>query len=138
MTNPSEGNVDPMSRNIGRPSHINKAQSKNGRTDISTDITNEEIQAHWEEVERIVSRRDPVLIQQGFETYIRELPQLLTENREGQMVAYSGNARVAIAPTDRRLRLMLAKGGFNETGKLFITCVTSVDYDEFIVGLDSE
>ena len=71
------------------------------------------------EIQRIVARRKPELIQQGIEAYKRDLPRLLAENRYLQHVAYRGNEMVAIAASSRQLDKKLAKLGLMDMGELF-------------------
>ncbi len=82
------------------------------------------------EVQRIVARRKPELIQQGVEAYKRDLPQLLAENRYLEQVAYRGNELVAFGATDRQLRKRLAKKGFTDWGELFVTTIEPLEIDE--------
>lgn len=82
------------------------------------------------EVERIVARRKPELIQQGIEAYKRDLPRLLAENRYRQQVAYRGNELIAFAATTRQLWKKLEKLGFSDMGELFMTVVEPPEIDE--------
>jgi hypothetical protein len=82
------------------------------------------------EVERIVARRKPELIQLGIQAYLRDLPRLLAENRSGQLVAYRGNDLVAFGGSYRKLRKRLAKKGFTDWGELYVNCIAPLDIDE--------
>jgi hypothetical protein len=82
------------------------------------------------EVERIVARQKPELIQKGIEAYQRDLPRLLAENRYRQHVAYRGNEMVAIAATERKLWKKLEKLGLTDMGELYTTIVAPLDIDE--------
>jgi hypothetical protein len=82
------------------------------------------------EVERIVARQNRALIQQGVEAYLRDLPRLLAENRDRQMVAYRGNELVAFGASYRQLRKRLAKKGITDWGELFVTSIAPLEIDE--------
>ena len=82
------------------------------------------------EIQRIVAQRNPELIQQGIETFKRDLPRLLAQNRYRQLVAYRGNELIAFGVTDRQLKRRLAKKGFTNRGELFITCIAPLEIDE--------
>jgi len=82
------------------------------------------------EIQRIVARRKPELIQQGVEAYKRDLPLLLAENRYRQKVAYRGNELVAFGATYRQLQKRLVKKGFTDRGELFITSIAPLQIDE--------
>ena len=82
------------------------------------------------EVERIVARQKPELIQKGIEAYQRDLPRLLAENRYRQHVAYRGNEMVAIAATEHKLWKKLEKVGLTDMGELYTTVVAPLQIDE--------
>ncbi|MGP0069271.1 MAG: hypothetical protein ACLQGP_37430 [Isosphaeraceae bacterium] len=82
------------------------------------------------EIERIVARRKPELIQQGIDAYQRDLPRLLAENRYLHHVAYHGNAMVAIAATERKLWKKLEKLGLTDMGELYTTVVAPLQIDD--------
>jgi hypothetical protein len=72
------------------------------------------------------------VVQQGYRTYIRDLPVLLRAKREGYMVAYRGNKQLDISRSDRTLHRLLTKRPDYESIKdeLFVTRVTVLDADE--------
>jgi hypothetical protein len=82
------------------------------------------------EIKRIVSQRNLPLIEEGVEAYKRDLPQLLSENRYRQLVAYRGSELVAFGSTHRQLRRRLEKKGFTNRGELFIISVAPLEIDE--------
>jgi hypothetical protein len=82
------------------------------------------------EIQRILARQNPELIQQGIEAYKRDLPRLLAENRYRQKVAYRGNELIAFAATFRQLKKRLAKKGFTDWGELFMTSIWPLDIDD--------
>jgi hypothetical protein len=82
------------------------------------------------EVERIVARRKPELIQQGIDAYQRDLPRLLAEKRYLQHVAYRGSEMVAIAATEGKLWKKLEKLGLTDMGELYTTVVAPLQIDE--------
>lgn len=103
---------------------------------MGTIITEDEIKSYRELASAKLARRNTALIQQGFQAYLRDLPQLLREDCEGYMVAYCGDARVALARTERRLQRVLARQGFaGREGELFMTRVTVLDAEEFGVDI---
>jgi hypothetical protein len=88
------------------------------------------MRARAAEVERIVARRKPELIQQGIDAYQRDLPRLLAEKRYLQQVAYRGNEMVAIASTRGKLWKKLEKMGLTDMGELYTTVVAPLQIDE--------
>jgi hypothetical protein len=70
--------------------------------------------------------------QEGHRAYLRDLPGLLRAKREGHMVAYRGEERLGISPSDSKLYQMLAKLSNYEQIKteLFITRVTILDAEQ--------
>lgn len=72
------------------------------------------------------------VVQQGYRTYIRDLPVLLGARREGYMVAYRGSKQLDISRSGRTLHRHLTKRPEYEAIKdeLFITRVTVLDADE--------
>ncbi len=82
------------------------------------------------EVEQIVARRKPELIQQGIDAYQRDLPRLLAEIRYLQQVAYRGNEMVAIASTRDKLWRKLEKLGLTDMGELYTTVVAPLQIDD--------
>lgn len=77
------------------------------------------------------------VVQQGYRTYIRDLPVLLRAKREGYMVAYRGNKQLDISRSDRTLHRLLTKRPDYELIKdeLFVTRVTVLDADELGISL---
>ena len=76
-------------------------------------------------------------LEQGFRAYVRDLPQLIKDKREGHMIAYHGEEMVGIAPTDGKLHQILArKPHFDQIKEdTFVTRVTAMDAAEYGVRL---
>jgi hypothetical protein len=76
-------------------------------------------------------------VQQGYRTYIRDLPGLLRSKREGYMVAYRGTKRLDMSRSGLTLRRTLAKRPDYDAIKdeLFVTRVTLLDADEHGISL---
>jgi len=107
-------------------------RGKNMRTTIIEGDTRAYQRLANEKISQICTEK----VQQGFEAYLRDLPRLLKAGREGHMVAYCGDVQAGIAPTGRKLRRNLGKGGFaRREGELFVTRVTTLDADEFGVDI---
>jgi hypothetical protein len=79
-----------------------------------------------------VSSRRYARLRQGYQAYVRDLPQLLKENHEGQMVAYLGNAQIGIAPTNNELHKTLSQNPkYTKRMKdVLVKRVTILDADE--------
>jgi hypothetical protein len=93
------------------------------------DITDEEINAREDFVNRRLTPENVVLIREGIEAYKAERPQLIEDHKCRQMVAYRGSERVALAPTDRELEEILKQKRIEDRGGLFITCVLPPDVE---------
>src|SRR5271155_5540871 len=116
-----EMSIDSQRVDAGTGVAISDPPVSSARVGGSTDLFDRQAQEYQAELERIIARRKPELIQQGVEAYKRDLPRLLAENRYLQHVAYRGNDMVAIASTNRKLWKKLRKQGLTDIGELFTT-----------------
>jgi hypothetical protein len=84
-----------------------------------------------EAIREVLKKRDQPMINEGMNTYLRDLPQLLAKHRN-DMVAYRGAEQLAIAPSSKKLHHLLRRQGIEDEGNLFITCVVSLGDDQDI------
>ncbi len=78
-------------------------------------------------IERTISRQNCALIEEGIESYKRELPKLIEARKEFHKVAYRGSERVGIAPTYHKLERLLKKKGFSDERELFIISIAPME-----------
>jgi hypothetical protein len=87
------------------------------RLDTSVDtvdidmLNNDDTEPKDREAESVppgISPRRFARLRAGYRAYVRDLPQLLKEHHEGHMVAYLGNAKIGIAPTNNQLHEALS------------------------------
>jgi hypothetical protein len=97
---------------------------------MNNDINDEEIRTRKSRIDRILTQETMALIQQGIEAYKRDLPQLLEANEYGHMVAYEADKQVALAPTDRKLKKILAGKNLVGRADLFITYIAPLDGED--------
>ena len=82
---------------------------------------------------KILARQDPKIVNKAFNTYLRELTDLLENGDEGKMVAYVKGKRVAIAPTPEALTETLRDQKLEHADGLFIRRVTETDAVDYSI-----
>jgi hypothetical protein len=78
-------------------------------------------------IERVLSERDSNHIKEGIESYKRDLPQMLREQKERHVVAYDGSQRVGIAKTREELLTELKRKGLANNSSVFIKIISSLE-----------
>jgi hypothetical protein len=81
-------------------------------------------------IERIRSKENHALIEEGIEAYKRDLPRLLEERKQHQMVAYRGHEQVALAPTYRKLRRQLERKKLTDESELFMIHIAPLEEEQ--------
>ncbi len=79
-----------------------------------------------------ISPRHHARLRAGYRAYVRDLPQLLKEQHEGHLVAYWGNVKIGIAPTNNQLHEALTGNPkYTTHNNLLVKRVTVLDAEEF-------
>jgi hypothetical protein len=78
-------------------------------------------------IEHAISRENRALIEEGIDSYKRDLPKLIDAGKEFHKVAYRGSERIGIATTYDKLERLLKKKGFADERGLFITSIAPME-----------
>jgi hypothetical protein len=106
------------------------AELESGDAVMGFDVKHERAKNEAELV-RLLAEPHAETIREGIEAYKRDLPKLLADHQEQNVVAYRGSTRLGIAPTRESLVAQLRKQGIREDeGGLYIKKVRDLDDDD--------